>query len=77
MVDYMPRFRDEFVVIFHASTKLDVNGNIVTNGGRCFSVVGLGKDFAEASKYAYIAANEVYFKDCFHRSDIGKKFFEE
>jgi len=77
VVHYMPRFRDEFVVIFHASTKLDIENNIVTNGGRCFSVVGLGDDFTEASRNAYIGTNEVYFKDCFYRSDIGKKFFEE
>ena len=77
VVHYMPLFRDDLVVIFHASTGRDMDNNIITGGGRCFSVVGLGKDFAEASKYAYIAADEVYFKDCFHRSDIGKKFFEE
>ena len=77
VVHYMPLFRDDLVVIFHASTGRDKENNIITGGGRCFSVVGLGKDFAEASKYAYIAADEVYFKDCFHRSDIGKKFFEE
>ena len=77
IVHYMPRFRDDLVVIFHASTKLDIDDNIITNGGRCFSVVGLGEDFSIASQNAYVGAHEVYFKDCFFRNDIGKKFFVE
>jgi len=75
-VDYLPRFKEKYVVIFHASTRFDDENNVVTNGGRCFSVVGLGQDIITANKNAYVAAEEVYFKDSFYRHDIGKKFFE-
>jgi len=75
-VHYFPRFKEKYVVIFHASTLLDEENNIITNGGRCFSVVGLGADIITANKNAYVAAEEVYFKESFYRRDIGKKFFE-
>ena len=75
-VHYLPHFKEKFVVIFHASTKFDEECNIITTGGRCFSVVGLGQDIITANKHAYVAAEEIYFKDSFYRHDIGKKFFE-
>ncbi len=75
-VDYFPRFNEKYVVIFHAATKRDKNNNIITNGGRCFSVVGLGSDIITANKNAYVAAEELYFKNSFYRHDIGRKFFE-
>ena len=75
-VHYLPRFKEKYVVIFHASTKFDEENNTVTNGGRCFSVVGLGQDIITANKNAYVAAEEIYFKDSFYRHDIGRKFFE-
>ena len=75
-VDYIPKFNDKMVVVFHAATKLDDNGRVVTGGGRCFTVVGTGNNYVTANSNAYQAVEEVYFKDCFHRNDIGKKFFE-
>ena len=76
-VDYLPRFNEKYVVIFHASTYKDNNNQVYTNGGRCFSVVGLGENFITANKNAYIAAEEIYFKNRYFRHDIGKKFFEQ
>lgn len=75
-VHYLPRFKEKYVVVFHASTKFDEENNIITSGGRCFSVVGLGADIITANKNAYVAAEEIYFKDSFYRHDIGRKFFE-
>ena len=75
-VDYIPKFNDKYVVIFHAATKLNEDGHVVTGGGRCFTIVGLGNNYVTANSNAYEAVQEVYFKDCFHRNDIGKKFFE-
>ena len=75
-VHYIPHFKEKYVVVFHASTRFDDGNNIVTNGGRCFSVVGLGQDIITANKNAYVAAEEIYFKDSFYRYDIGRKFFE-
>ena len=66
----------KYVVIFHAATKHDESGHVLTGGGRCFTVVGIGNNYITANSNAYKAVEEVYFKDCFHRNDIGKKFFE-
>lgn len=75
VVDYMPHFKEKYVVIFQAATARDEQNRLVTGGGRCFSVVGLGHDIITANKNAYVAAEEIYFKDSFYRHDIGKKFF--
>lgn len=75
-VDYMPRFNEKYVVIYHASTKRGKDNTLLTDGGRCFSVVGLGQDIITANKNAYIAAEEIYFRGSFYRHDIGRKFFE-
>ncbi|MDX9801344.1 MAG: phosphoribosylamine--glycine ligase [Spirochaetia bacterium] len=75
-VDYIPHFSDKYVVVYHASTRFDDFNNVITWGGRCFSVVGLGADFITANKNAYVAAEEIYFKSSFYRHDIGRKFFE-
>ena len=75
-VDYIPKFNEKYVALFHAATKLDEKGNVLTGGGRCFTVVGMGNNYVKANSIAYQAVEEVYFKDCFYRNDIGKKFFE-
>lgn len=57
---------------FHAGTKFDENGNIVTDGGRVLGVTALGKTLKEARKNAYEAAGWVHFDGQFMRHDIGK-----
>lgn len=75
-VDYIPHFNEKYVVVYHAATKFDDQNRVITWGGRCFSVVGLGSDIITANKNAYVAADEIYFKNSFYRHDIGRKFFE-
>ncbi len=75
-VDYIPHFNEKYVVVYHAATKFDDQNRVITWGGRCFSVVGLGSDIITANKNAYVAAEEIYFKNSFYRHDIGRKFFE-
>jgi len=59
-------------LIFHAATQRDTKGNLQTNGGRCFTVVGLGKDIFEASAKAYEIVPRVRFEGAWYRKDIGK-----
>jgi phosphoribosylamine--glycine ligase len=47
------------------------NGQLVTNGGRVLSVVGLGDSLSQARTNAYASINNVSFKDAYHRKDIG------
>jgi len=60
-------------LVFHASTRL-ASGRVVTGGGRCFTVVGIGADLAEAGRRAYAAVPSVRFDGAWHRSDIGARF---
>ena len=57
---------------YHAGTKFDENGTIVTNGGRVLGITALGKDLKEARAKAYEATEWVNFDNKYMRHDIGK-----
>ena len=57
---------------FHAGTKFDEAGKIVTNGGRVFGITATGKDLKEARAKAYEATEWVNFDNKYMRHDIGK-----
>lgn len=57
---------------FHAGTKFDDNGNIVTNGGRVLGITAKGDTFKEARANAYAATEWVDFENKYMRHDIGK-----
>ena len=59
-------------VCFHAGTKFDAEGRIVTNGGRVLGITALGKDLKEARAKAYVATNWIDFRTKYMRHDIGK-----
>ncbi len=67
--------RDGYYV-FHAGSKLDENGQIVTAGGRVLGVTAVGKDLKEARKNAYKAAEWIHFENKYMRNDIGKAIDE-
>ena len=62
--------------VFHAGTKENENGRLVTNGGRVLGVTALGEDLHKARANAYEAAKWVDFTDKYCRSDIGKAIDE-
>ena len=57
---------------FHAGTKFDENGNIVTNGGRVLGITAKGATLKEARANAYAATEWVDFENKYMRHDIGK-----
>ena len=57
--------------VFHAGSKFDADGNIVTNGGRVLGVTATGKDLKEARANAYKATEWVNFENKYMRHDIG------
>ena len=61
---------------FHAGTKFDENGDIVTNGGRVLGITASGADLKEARKKAYEATEWVDFANKYMRHDIGKAIDE-
>lgn len=58
--------------VFHAGTRFDENGRLVTNGGRVLGVTATGRDLKEARKNAYEATNWIDFSNKYMRHDIGK-----
>ena len=61
---------------FHAGTKFNENGVIVTNGGRVLGITAKGTDLKDARKKAYKATNWVEFDNKYMRHDIGKAIDE-
>jgi phosphoribosylamine--glycine ligase len=57
-------------VTFHAGT-LEVDGKLLTNGGRVLCVVGLGDSVKMAQKKAYDTLEHIRFNGAQYRSDIG------
>jgi len=57
---------------FHAGTKFDAEGNIVTNGGRVLGITALGDDLKTARANAYKATEWIKFDNKYMRHDIGK-----
>ncbi len=59
--------------VFHAGTRLDEDGRVVTAGGRVLTVCALGEDLAAASDRAYACAEKIHFEGAFCRRDIGHR----
>lgn len=73
----MDRFKEkDGYYLFHAGSKFDENGKVVTNGGRVLGVTALGKDLKTARANAYQATEWVDFKNKYMRHDIGKAIDE-
>lgn len=61
---------------FHAGSKFDDAGQIVTNGGRVLGVTAKGSTLKEARSKAYEATKWVSFENQYMRHDIGKAIDE-
>lgn len=67
--------RDDYYC-FHAGTKFDEQGRVVTNGGRVLGVTATGATLKEARAKAYEATEWVSFANKYMRTDIGKAIDE-
>lgn len=61
---------------FHAGSKFDEQGRVVTNGGRVLGVTAKGATLKEARAKAYEATEWVSFDNKYMRHDIGKAIDE-
>ncbi|MGN1147759.1 MAG: phosphoribosylamine--glycine ligase [Lachnospiraceae bacterium] len=61
---------------FHAGSKFDDKGRIVTNGGRVLGITAKGATLKEARAKAYEATEWVDFANKYMRHDIGKAIDE-
>ena len=73
VISGLERFeKEDGYFCFHAGTKFDEAGNIVTNGGRVLGVTAIGDDLKTARANAYKATEWVEFENKYMRHDIGK-----
>lgn len=61
------------VIVFHAGTSINDEGQLVTSGGRVLNVVALGDTFEEARDKAYAACELIDFEGKQFRTDIGAR----
>jgi len=70
----LPGSLPQDVMLFHAGTKLDANGNLLTNGGRVITATALAATIQEAAAHAKAAIEQVQFEGKYYRRDIGYEF---
>ncbi|MBQ1822638.1 MAG: phosphoribosylamine--glycine ligase [Lachnospiraceae bacterium] len=75
-IEGFDKFDNQKYYCFHAGTKFDAEGRIVTNGGRVLGITALGSNLKEARKNAYEATEWISFKNKYMRHDIGKAIDE-
>jgi phosphoribosylamine--glycine ligase len=59
-------------IVFHAGTRADADGRIVTAGGRVLAVSALGESLDDALDKAYRAAGMIAFQEKHMRTDLGR-----
>jgi phosphoribosylamine---glycine ligase len=57
--------------IFHAGTKVDEQGNVLTAGGRVLCATALGATVTSAQQAAYQLVQQIQWHDMSYRTDIG------
>lgn len=68
----LENFKDrEGYYVFHAGSKFDEQGRVVTNGGRVLGVTATGSSLKEARANAYKATEWIDFDNKYMRHDIG------
>jgi phosphoribosylamine--glycine ligase len=61
-------------IIFHAGTKINDEGNLVTNGGRVLTVTSSGENIGEAVAKSKEIIQQIFFEGMYFRKDIGWEF---
>ncbi|MBP3885270.1 MAG: phosphoribosylamine--glycine ligase [Olsenella sp.] len=61
------------VTVYHAGTRLDDSGAVLTDGGRVLNVTAVAPTFEDARNKAYEACDKIWFEGKTYRHDIGIK----
>ena len=59
-------------IVYHAGTRLDDQGNLVTNGGRVLCVTSLADSMPQALLKSYQELSKISWKGMYYRHDIGQ-----
>ncbi|OOY89426.1 phosphoribosylamine--glycine ligase, partial [Solemya velum gill symbiont] len=76
IISGLPQEEESGRKVFHAGTKLDEDGNVVTAGGRVLCATALGENVTEAQERAYKLAETISWEGSFYRKDIGYRAVE-
>jgi phosphoribosylamine--glycine ligase len=61
-------------LLFHAGTKQNEAGEIVTNGGRILAITSFGDNVKEAVTNSFANAEKINYEGKYYRKDIGYEF---
>jgi phosphoribosylamine--glycine ligase len=61
------------VYVFHAGTRRNAGGQVVTDGGRVLAVTALGENIEKAAQRAYEAVQQIHFDGAHFRRDIAAR----
>jgi len=61
------------MIIFHQRLQQNIDGKILSNGGRVLGVTALGDSLESAITTAYAAAEKITWPHKYCRTDIGQK----
>lgn len=64
---------DDDILVFHAGTRRETDGQIVTAGGRVLTVVARGENVIAARERVYANIRRIHFEHARWRSDIGAR----
>jgi phosphoribosylamine--glycine ligase len=59
--------------VYHAGTRLDENGGLLTAGGRVLGVTATAETLPEALKTAYAGVDTIHWDQVHYRHDIGQR----
>jgi len=59
-------------IVFHAGTQLDINGDVLTNGGRVLTVTSSASTLEKALSTCYKQLKNVSFENQYYRTDLGQ-----
>jgi len=64
---------DKGIIVFHAGTKINDRGEMVTDGGRVLTVTTTGEDMSKAREKIYRNLKKIAFEGCHYRKDIAER----
>jgi len=62
---------DSDILVFHAGTGIDGNGQVINSGGRVLTVAGKGDSYATAREKVYENISRIHFEGSWYRRDIA------
>lgn len=58
-------------IVFHAGTRMQEEGRLLTNGGRVLAITSYGAGYRDALRQSYANAARIDFEGKYYRKDIG------